>query len=259
MENEIKGKEADMENDKYKNIIEASVDGFWVNDLKGHFIEVNDAYCKMSGYSREELLTMKISDIEAEESDEEVREHTRNIIKNGADRFETKHRRKDGKIIEVEISVGFDRESDRLISFGHDITERKLSQERVSESENKYKYLVENIQEGIWMLDANGVTTYTNQKMAELLGYNEPADMLGKHLFLFVNKNNLELAKQNMERLKKGQTERFDFEFLRKDSSTVYTNIQAAPLNDERGVYIGALAFVTDITLRHINELSIKQ
>ncbi len=254
MENEIKGKEADMENDKYKNIIEASVDGFWVNDLKGHFIEVNDAYCKMSGYSREELLTMKISDIEAEESDEEVREHTRNIIKNGADRFETKHRRKDGKIIEVEISVGFDRESDRLISFGHDITERKLSQERVSESENKYKYLVENIQEGIWMLDANGVTTYTNQKMAELLGYNEPADMLGKHLFLFVNKNNLELAKQNMERLKKGQTERFDFEFLRKDSSTVYTNIQAAPLNDERGVYIGALAFVTDITLRHINE-----
>ncbi|MBI5186212.1 MAG: PAS domain S-box protein [Nitrospinae bacterium] len=109
-----------------KMILERTIDGFWVLDLHGRVLEVNDSYCGMSGYSREELLSMRIPDIEASETPAEIAEHIKKVLKEGGDFFETKHRRKDGKIIDVEISANFmDIEGGRLFSFVRDVTERK--------------------------------------------------------------------------------------------------------------------------------------
>ncbi|MEM5812542.1 MAG: PAS domain S-box protein [Candidatus Aenigmatarchaeota archaeon] len=127
--------------EKYKNIIQTSTDGFWVVDNKGRFLEVNDAYCKMIGYTREELLKMSISDIEAVEKPEETEAHIKNIMKTGADRFETKHKRKDGKLIDVEISVRYERETGEMFVFARDITERKQTEKKITESFEKARMM----------------------------------------------------------------------------------------------------------------------
>ena len=80
------------------------MDGFWLVDADGRLLEVNDAYCRMSGYSSAELLGMRITDLEALESEEQMRAHVAHIMAVGQDRFETRHRRKDGTPLLVEIT-----------------------------------------------------------------------------------------------------------------------------------------------------------
>ncbi|MDO8579147.1 MAG: PAS domain S-box protein [Dehalococcoidales bacterium] len=115
--------------ESYRTIVETSIDGFWILDSRGHFIEAN-AYSRLIGYDRKELLHMAVPDIEAAENPEEVAAHIRKVIENGSDRFETRHRRKNGEIIDVEISA-HSLQSGRLFVFARDITNRKKMQQQV--------------------------------------------------------------------------------------------------------------------------------
>ncbi|OGB86938.1 hypothetical protein A3J44_06780 [candidate division WOR-1 bacterium RIFCSPHIGHO2_02_FULL_45_12] len=95
------------ESEFYANIIRTALDGFWLADTAGRLLDVNDAYCKMTGYSREELLQMSVRDLEAAENAEETAAHIKKVIAQGADRFETRHRRKNGSTLEIEIGVTY--------------------------------------------------------------------------------------------------------------------------------------------------------
>ena len=115
----------------YKTILQTAMDGFWMVDTWGYLLQVNPAYCRMSGYSEAELLTMCVSDLEAHETPDEVAEHARRGAVQGQDRFETRHRRKDGSLFEVEVSFRFLPVQDgRFVAFLRDITERKRAEEQ---------------------------------------------------------------------------------------------------------------------------------
>ncbi len=116
--------------DRHSDILKTTLDGFWLFSAQGRLLEVNQAYCRMSGYSEEELLTMSIFDIEAMENPTETAKHLEKVKNEGYDRFESLHRRKDGSIIDVEISVQYKAtEGGNLVSFIRDITERKRAEE----------------------------------------------------------------------------------------------------------------------------------
>lgn len=91
----------------YQSITRDTMDGFWIVDMHGQFLDVNDAYCLLIGYSRNELLKMNISDVEAEEKPKDIAKHLQKIKKAGRDRFFTKHRKKNGQIIDIEISSNY--------------------------------------------------------------------------------------------------------------------------------------------------------
>jgi PAS domain S-box-containing protein len=117
---------------EYKTIIQTTVDGFWLADMQGHFLEVNNAYCQMVGYSCDELLEMGISDIEAVENQEGIAMRIVKIMNDGKDHFETRHRHKDGRIIDVDVSVTYVEVSGgKMIIFIRDMTERKKMQEQL--------------------------------------------------------------------------------------------------------------------------------
>jgi PAS domain S-box-containing protein len=135
--------------------------------------------------------------------------------------------------------------------------ERKKSEDALKESEEKYRRIVENAQEGIWTIDAEGYTTYANERMAEMLGYTVQ-EMQGEPLFSFMDKKERKIAKTNLERRKQGIIEQHDFEFLRKDGERIYTSLETSPIIDNDN-YIGAIALIADITLRKKAEESLRQ
>ncbi len=93
--------------EKYRAAVTTSQDGFWLADTQGRLLEVNAAYAKLSGYSREELLQMHIADLEVQESADQVQQRIEHIIAHGSALFETRHRCKDGHHKLVEVSVSF--------------------------------------------------------------------------------------------------------------------------------------------------------
>ena len=114
---------------RHRILLRTAIDGFLLTDEQGHLLEVNEAYCQMSGHSERELLSMSISDLEAAETSAQTAAHFRQVAARGEDRFESKHRRKDGSTFDVEVSVQYKNEERRSVAFLRDITERKRAEE----------------------------------------------------------------------------------------------------------------------------------
>ena len=123
--------------EQYATILATTSDGFLRIDLEGRLLEVNDAYCRMSGYSREELLELRIRDIEGVETPEEAASHIRSIAESGVSHFETKHRTKDNRMLDVEISISMWRAAGQMLAFVRDITRRKQEQEALRVSQER--------------------------------------------------------------------------------------------------------------------------
>ena len=126
-------KEIESNEIKFRTILQTTTDGFCMVSPEGRILLANDAYCQMSGYSRDELLGMGISDLDIDESATEVAGHLLSLAREGRCRFETRHRRKDGRIIDVEVSAQHQTSgSEYIVAFLRDITERKQAEQEKS-------------------------------------------------------------------------------------------------------------------------------
>jgi PAS domain S-box-containing protein len=167
---------------EYKTIIQTTLDGFWLADMQGRFLDVNDAYCQLIGYNRDELLKMSIPDIEAVEKPRETAARIARIREVGGDRFETHHRCKDGRIIDVEISVNYvEVGGGRMVVFIRDITERKMAEKGLQESEEKFRNLFEYAKDAVLLADADtGVLVDVNPAGCNMLGLLKDK-IIGRH------------------------------------------------------------------------------
>ena len=139
---------------QYRAAIETAADGFWMTDDQGRLLEVNDAYARRSGYSREELLAMRITDVEAGERSEETAAHIETVRRRGSDVFETLHRTKDGSVWQAEVTVSYWPIADgRFFCFIRDITERKRAETLSRESEERHRLALDAAGLGTWRHD----------------------------------------------------------------------------------------------------------
>ncbi|MEI7831335.1 MAG: PAS domain S-box protein [Prolixibacteraceae bacterium] len=164
-------------------IIEAAMDGFWLVDLQGFLVEVNETYCQMSGYTKQELLGKHISDLEAVESAETTADRIKKVISQGYDRFESRHFRKDGSIFDVEISTRYQSNRDKgLVAFLHDITERKFAEEKLRQSEERYKSLFKHNHSVMLLIDPdNGKIKDANPAACNFYGWSY-SELCGKNI-----------------------------------------------------------------------------
>jgi PAS domain S-box-containing protein len=116
---------------RYRTIIQTAIDGFCMVDTEGCFLEVNDAYCRLIGYRREELLKMRIPDVDAIRTPEDIARHLREIVRKGYDHFVSRLRRKDGQLLDIEFSANLipDPDGERLFVLMRDITERRRAEQ----------------------------------------------------------------------------------------------------------------------------------
>jgi PAS domain S-box-containing protein len=156
---------------RFRTVLRTAMDGFWLADPQGRLLQVNDSYCRMSGYDEAELLGMTMAGLEADQA-EKTASHLRKIIATGADRFETRHRRKDGSIFDVEVSILYRPiEGGRLMAFLRDITEHKRAQTELLESEERYRTLFDRANEGIALVSDEGRLIAVNESFATMHGY----------------------------------------------------------------------------------------
>ena len=123
-----------------ETILRTMMDGFWMLDMHGRILEVNQAACALLGYSPDELQALTIPEIEAVESGEQVEKYLEQMRRNGSGRFETRLRSKDGRILDIEIHFLYlPAFEDRMMVFFRDITARKEAernlQKRIAELE----------------------------------------------------------------------------------------------------------------------------
>jgi len=117
---------------EFRMAVQTSSDGFWIADATGKILEVNEAYCKQSGYSRDELLTLSIPDLDYLEKSEEVASRMQRIVQNGAERFVSVHRAKDQRRWPVEVVASYSPTGGgRFYCFIKDQTEQQNSAELI--------------------------------------------------------------------------------------------------------------------------------
>ncbi|HEY8035885.1 MAG TPA: PAS domain S-box protein [Methylobacter sp.] len=165
-------KQAERVFSQLKAMIDISLDGFWIVDLMGNLLQVNEAYAKISGYSVDKLVNMHISQLEAMEGPEQVKAHIAKIVAQGYDLFETRHRHKDGHTIDIEVSVAFLPEFQEFCVFCRDITERKLMENELKASEAKFRSIIEASPVPMALNDEQSNITFLNPAFIQTFGYN---------------------------------------------------------------------------------------
>jgi PAS domain S-box-containing protein len=139
-----------------------------------------------------------------------------------------------------------------------DLQDRMEARTRLRESEERYRRIVETADEGIWVVDTQWRTTFVNARMASMLGY-DAEEMVGMHLFEFMDSEDKIACERNMERREQGIREQHEFRLRRRDGAAVWTLMSTNPISDDQGRFTGALAMVTDITQRHAAEAAARE
>ncbi|MHC1742544.1 MAG: PAS domain S-box protein [Syntrophobacteraceae bacterium] len=169
----ILAEETVAERERYlRTILETTADGYWVVDGNGGFIDVNEAYCRMSGYSRSDLLTMGISHLEALEEPGDIEARIEHIRESGSVIFESRHRRKNGSVFDVQVSATYlDSVGGQIVCFCRDITERKQAENALKEEVIRRRTLMDQSRDGIVIMDQHGKVAEANPAFAAMLGY----------------------------------------------------------------------------------------
>ena len=241
--------------ESHTTIIQTALDGFWLVDVQGRLLEVNESYRKMSGYSEQELLSMTVADLECIESTPKVATRIEKILSIGADFFVTQHRRKDGSTFDVEVSVKYlPIDGGRFVTFMSDITEREQMVESLRESEELFHSLVETSQDLIWRCDVEGRFTYLNLAWEQIFGF-ELSEMLGRKFSDFQTVENAEREQKELLSLKEDNAiQGYETTCLGRDGNEIHLVINALPLYDRHDKFIGASGTAFDITQRKLME-----
>ncbi len=156
-----------------QSVTQTASDGLLIVNLKAQIIKVNPAVCKLLGYSEEELLAMTIADIEANENASEVDAHIQEIKRKGSDFFQSKLHGKDGKTIDVEVSVNYhEQQGGVVISFVRDISRRLMLEDDFKQTLERLSLATTVAGIGVWDWQAQQNEQIWDERMYALYGLN---------------------------------------------------------------------------------------
>jgi len=236
------------------SVLETTQDGFWVIEAGGRLTNVNDAYCRMSGYAREEFKILHIADIDAVEDERVTSERMRRIVESGSELFETRHRRKDGSVFDVEVSASYlGLHGGMFVCFCRDISTRKKTETASRESELRYRLLSDLTMEGI-LIHKSGFALDLNISLAKMLGYDRQ-DLIGKKfLEVAVYHEDQGIVRNNIG---KEYAQPYIVRFVKKNGEVFWVEVEAR--NFELNGETLRVASVRDITERRKSEEEISR
>jgi PAS domain S-box-containing protein len=240
------------------NAVESSDDAIITKSLDGIITSWNKGAEKVYGYSAEEVLGKPISILEPSLFGGETKKLTE-MVKQGEriHHYETVRLRKDGMRISVSMTLSpvFDIHGNlaAISSITRDITESKRAEDKLRESEEKYRNIVETANEGVLIIDDKAVITYANKKMTDMSGYSL-GEGIGRPVWDFISEESKAIAKLNLEKRRQGANGSYELKLIREDGSPLWVLVNAKSLFDKDGKFAGSLSMLTDVTERKKTE-----
>ena len=249
---------------QYRTIIQTAMDGFFMCDQQGRFLEVNASFCMMLGYGREELHHLNVSDLHASQTPRETAHMFRNILQKGKCQYVIKYQCKDGTFIDVEMNIQYlDINNGVFVSFIRDITKKNKISGMLRNSERRYRNLFEGAPMMYVILEYRKevqVITDCNKRFLKILGYSR-SHVIGKPITFFYTKSSQErfLQEQYPMCMVKKHFTISERELLNHDGNIVNTLVQAVPEYDVNGNIMGTRAMFIDISLQKRAEQQLKE
>ncbi len=222
---------------------------FWMGP-DGRLIYVNDTACSKLGYSREELLSMTVHDIDPGFPAEVWPEHWEAVKQRGSFIIESLHRNKDGVVFPVEITVNYlEFEGQEYnCAFARDITERKRAEEALKESESRYQEMFNSVIEGIAVVDKHETIRFCNPSYARIFDEASPETMVGHRLLDYVVDDQRDTVQSKMTQCKMGGSCQCEVRILSAKGNERTIHMSVSPRRDNQDNYIGAFCGIIDIT-----------
>ena len=239
-----------------QNVLQTTLDGFLRFDRQGRLLQVNPAYCVMSGYTQDELLQMSVLDLEATEKPEAVAARIVHLYKTGREQFETRHRRKDGSLWEVEASLTANAGSGgEVFAFLRDVTERKRAQLRLEMAASVFSHA----HEGISITDIQGNILDVNDTFCQITGYTR-AEVIGKNTRLLKSERQDAAFYQSMWKALLVNGNWNGEIWNRRKNGEIYPELLTiSAVRDERGTTRQYVALFSDISARKAVEDRVRQ
>jgi len=211
------------------------------------FYYVNDAAADSTGYSRKELLTMGVPDIDPWFNAREWPHHFKEVKEQGMQKIETRHKRKDSSLIAVEIHTHFLPIDSReyLCAFATDITQRAQNAELLVEMATRFEYLFNEFPRPVMVIDETGMILGANKNTCDALGYNV-GELVGKLLVDFMGEESKVHYHEMFESVLKENDVHCEITYLRSDGEKLKVNCYPIVITDENEDILSVLLFLDE-------------
>jgi PAS domain S-box-containing protein len=239
---------------RYRTLFTRAGEGIFVLSGNGTLIEVNESFAQMHGYSTEEMLHMDLKDFDTPETSQLAPERMRRLLNGEALTFTVEHYHRDGHVIPLEVSASLisSDQASYIQCFHRDIAERIRAEKTLRESEKRYRSLVENAKEAIYVAQ-DGMIKLVNSAGVEISGYSEQ-EVISKPFIEFIHPDDRAMVvERHLKRLKGENFEsRYAFRFISKNGDIKWIELGATLIDFEGKP--ATLNFVSDITERKESE-----
>ncbi len=250
--------------EQYRLLFDSNPIPVWVFDTETlSILDVNATAVDRYGYSREEFLRSKITDIRPQEDVPALLADLRSPHDPIRDSGPWRHRKKTGELIDVQITsypLTFRGKNARLV-VATDITEQKRATDALKQSEEMFRLIVSNVKDyAIVVLDPEGHVISWNGGAQRIKGY-AAEEIVGKHFSWFYAPEDIALGKPIMELKSAREEGRFEDDSwrIRKDGSRFWANVVVTPLRDNAGLLRGFVKITRDVTEKRKAEQEIIQ
>ncbi len=238
--------------ERYRALFECPLCSVFIHDLTGKFLDANETALRILGYSRKDLPSLSISAILDGDQAAVARKRIEEIIRTGSarDPYLYRVRTKSGDLLWMEVVSALihrDGKPFAIQGMAWNVTEHVRTREALAKSEDQYKTILETMNEGMCMLDRNGVMTLVNTHFCRMTAYRRE-ELLGKHVSAILDRENEKILRKQWLLRKKGVTDPYEITLTRKDGAKIDTLVAPRPLFDDRGVFSGSLGIFTDIS-----------
>jgi diguanylate cyclase (GGDEF)-like protein/PAS domain S-box-containing protein len=243
--------------ERYRTILESTQEGYFEIDLDGNFAFFNESLCEIHGYPKEELMGINNRKYADKENAKKVFEAFNKIYKTGKSGsiFDYEIIRKDGIKRQVEVSASLRKDLlGNPIGFRgitRDVTERKQEEEKIRQSEERYRTILDEMEDGYFEVDLAGNFIFVNDADCFLLGYSRE-ELLGASFKGHVTKEDIETVYNAFGKIySTGKPERgISYRGIRPDGTMTFAEISGFPLQNQKGEIIGFRGIGRDVTER---------